>query len=68
MNKPLRWGVLGILVILVLGLIARNGYVLDSQKLDPTINKTAARNAESPDDSVHLGEEADVLGRPWGRT
>jgi len=37
MTKPLRLGVLGILVILVLGLVARNHYVLDSQKLDTAI-------------------------------
>jgi hypothetical protein len=36
-NKPLRWGVLAILFILVLGLVVRNHYVLDSQELDAAI-------------------------------
>jgi hypothetical protein len=37
MNKLLRWGVLAILAILVLGLVVRNHYVLDSQELDAAI-------------------------------
>jgi hypothetical protein len=37
MNKSLHWGALAILVVLLMGLVARNHYVLDSQKLDAAI-------------------------------
>jgi hypothetical protein len=33
----LRWGILGTIVLLALGFVARNHYVLDSQKLDTAI-------------------------------
>ena len=37
MNKPMRWGVVALVAILVLGLVVRSHYVLDSQKLDAAI-------------------------------
>ena len=37
MSKTLRWGVLGIAATLILGLVVRSHYVLDSQKLDAAI-------------------------------
>jgi hypothetical protein len=37
MSKFLRWSVLAILAILVLGLLLRHHYVLDTEKLDAAI-------------------------------
>jgi hypothetical protein len=37
MSKILRWGVLAIVLILILVLIVRSHYVLDSRKLDAAI-------------------------------
>jgi hypothetical protein len=38
MSKFLRWSVVAILAILVLGLLLRHHYVLDTEKLDAAIN------------------------------
>jgi hypothetical protein len=37
MSKFLRWGVLVIALVLILGLLVRSHYVLDSQQLDAAI-------------------------------